>query len=49
MFTDVSEVLAASIIRAISKPLARKRFEKKEPLSQGRILAEPVGKKVRIG
>jgi hypothetical protein len=47
-FTDVSEVLAASIIRAMNTPCMRNWFEKWEPVGQGRTLAGPVGKRVRI-
>jgi hypothetical protein len=35
-FTDVSEVFAASIIRAMSKPFTRNCFEIWEPVGQGR-------------
>jgi hypothetical protein len=42
-------VLAASIIKVMSKLCARNRFEIYEPVSQGRTLTRPVGNKVRIG
>jgi hypothetical protein len=38
---DVSEVLAASIIRAMSEPRAMNWFETWEPVGQGRTLARP--------
>jgi hypothetical protein len=42
-------VLTASIIKPMSKPRARNWFETWEPVGQGRTLAGPVGKRVRIG
>jgi hypothetical protein len=48
-FSDVSEVLAASIIRVMSKPRARNRFQIWEPVGQGRTLAGQVGNEVSIG
>jgi hypothetical protein len=48
-FTDVLELLPASIIREMSKPRARTRFEIRQPVGQARTLAGPMGKKVRIG
>jgi hypothetical protein len=46
---DVSEALAASIIRVMSKPHTWNQFELQEPVSQGTTLARPVAKKVSIG
>jgi hypothetical protein len=48
-FTDVSEVLAASFIKAMSKPSARNWFETWERVGQGRTLNGPMVKRVRIG
>jgi hypothetical protein len=44
-----SGVLAASIIRVMSKLCARNRFETWELVGQGRASTRPVGKRVRIG
>jgi hypothetical protein len=46
---DISEVLAAFIIRAVSKPCTRNWFEIYEPVSQGRTMARAVGNKMSIG
>jgi hypothetical protein len=43
MFTSVSELLSAFIIRVMSKAYARNHFEMKEPISQGKNLYQNCG------